>query len=182
MSTRSKADLTAERMARRVCSRLVGWLSRRVDDVHSGDASVGSREGDDAGQFVTVEYAKAWVAPDWTAFEPTVGQNLDKLDQSVLTAPADAGESGDGEGGLSMRLWGPDRRAAQVCQPRSLQRLAECAAVHEAKSTTDVTKWQQPSHVHERSPCPTERWHVRLLRLISISCPCGAPLLNEMTH
>ena len=95
MSTTSKADLTAERMARRVCSRLVGWLSRRVDDVHSGDAGVGSREGDDAGQFVTVEYAKAWVAPDWTAFDRQFGQNLDKLDQSVLTAPADAGESGD---------------------------------------------------------------------------------------
>jgi hypothetical protein len=76
MSTTSKADLTAERMARRVCSRLVGWLSRRVDDVHSGDAGVGSREGDDAGQFVTVEYAKAWVPVDVEDFEAFGGCGL----------------------------------------------------------------------------------------------------------
>jgi hypothetical protein len=47
-----------------------------VDDVHSGDAGVGSREGDDAGQFVTVEYAMAWVAVDVEDFEAFGGCGL----------------------------------------------------------------------------------------------------------
>ena len=48
-------------------------MPRRVDDVHLGDAGVGSRGGDDAGRFVTVEYAKAGVAVDVEDFEAFVG-------------------------------------------------------------------------------------------------------------
>ena len=63
-------------------------LFRRVDDVHLGDAGVGSREGDDAGPgLVTVEYAKASVAVDVEDFEAFGGCGLGRQSAQEVGYP-----------------------------------------------------------------------------------------------
>jgi hypothetical protein len=52
-----------------------------------GDAGVGSREGDDAGQFVIVEYAKTWVAVDVEVFEAFGGCGLRRQSAQEMGYP-----------------------------------------------------------------------------------------------